>query len=448
MNRLKALDLNRTFRTIVVLVAVILVLLVTLAVGIVVEGERRLRPLQDNTEALSEAESHLIALIDIGDPARVPQSPPDAAASPASIDDNVLLDAVEQLSHQVRKNLRDLESAQDDYMSLTHFAAGGIVLLVLMLGALTLLFRHRVLRPISALSGVLRRLALRDYSPQSLHGIDSMLHPIFESYNSLVNRLARLEQAHESRHEEMERRVEVAVGALVAQRAHLARAERLAAIGEMAAMLAHEIRNPLASIRAACSSLLEEATDDDVQERLELVIQEVDRLVAIVGQQLDHARHRPEPSEPTDVADLITNTAKLLAYQLPAEIRIRLALASALQANLPPEGLRRSLLNLVLNAKHAIEPNPGEIVIGAEADATEMRITVADNGPGFPAALLEQGARRFVTTRTGGTGLGLSMIRRYVEQLSGRLLIENGAEGGARVTMVLPRQLATHDEIA
>ncbi|MCP5312431.1 MAG: two-component sensor histidine kinase [Chromatiaceae bacterium] len=437
MNENRTFDLFKTFRTMGILVATTLALLLALAVGLAIEGERRLRPLQTDTEALSEAESQLLSLVNGNQATGVPP--------PMRSTDDELLDAIETLSQRIQVNLQDLETAQDTFLSLTHTAAGGIALLALLLGIMTLLFQRRILRPLHALSALLRRLAVRDYSPQSLLEIDRMLHPVFDSYNTLVNRLARLEQAHEQRHDEMERRVELAVGALVAQRAELGRAERFAAIGEMAAMLAHEIRNPLASIRAACGSLLEEADEPDTRERLDLVIQEVDRLIGIVGQQLDQARHKPEPVEHTDVAGLIEDTAKLVAYQLPDNVALDVKVTRPLETILPPQGLRRALLNLILNAKQAMAPAGGAIHVEARERQHNIVVRVTDDGPGFPEALLEHGVRHFFSTRGEGTGLGLSMVKRFVEQLSGRLHIEN--HGGGQVSLYIPiRQGASASE--
>jgi signal transduction histidine kinase len=440
----KSFDFNKTYRTMIVLIVTTLILLIALAVGLVIEGERSLRPLQKDTEALYEAEKYLISLVKKNNDSEPAAQTPTTESKVAS-ENAMLLEAAENLSQHVTRNLQDMETAQSTSLSLTHTAAGGLVVLATMLGMMTLLFQRRVLKPIQALSGLLRRLAVRDYSPTALDGIDSMLHPIFASYNTLVNRLDHLQQAHEVRHEEMQRQVKLAVGALIAQRAELGRTERLAAVGEMAAVMAHEIRNPLASIRAACGSLLDDAVDSDTRERLELVLHEIDRLIDLVANQLDHARHKPEPSKRTDVVQLIKDLADLVSYQLPDNLDLELKLdpTTPIVQTLPPNGLRRSLLNLILNAKKALEPDPGTIRISAESTGTELRIVVADNGPGFPLEFLQQGARRFRSTHGDGTGLGLSMVRRYAEELGGRFVLENGESGGARVILTIPRSANT-----
>jgi signal transduction histidine kinase len=161
--------------------------------------------------------------------------------------------------------------AQADAQEFTTAVTSGIGLLLLALALLALVTWRRAYRPLRGLSALIGRLARQDYRPHPLGGVDPVVRPIFASYNQLVSRLSDLQEAHQARHDQMERQVREAAGALIAQRAELARVERLAALGELAASLAHELRNPLAGIRAACRSLLEDVSDPDTGDRLRLI---------------------------------------------------------------------------------------------------------------------------------------------------------------------------------
>jgi two-component system, NtrC family, sensor kinase len=416
------------------LVLVTLALLLALAVGLITVGEHHLEPLQRDAETLSEAQVQLVGLmVKMQD-----RSVPEAASRPTPDPGSALLPAVESLSGQIKQSLANLDLAQRAYLSLTRTAAAGILLLVLLLASLAFLARRRVLHPLRALADLLRRLARRDFSPEPLDDVDAVLHPVFESYNFLVLRLARLEKAHEARHDETARQVTEAVRVLMAQRAELDRMERLAAVGEVAARLAHEIRNPLAAMRAACSSLMEDLPDLDSRERLGLIAAEVDRLIDLVREQLRHSRHRPEAVTATDLPALIEGLVQLLAYQMPEGVRIAVDTQAPLRVELAPDGLRRSLLNLIRNAQDALGEGGGTIRVTAALRDAALEVRVEDDGKGFPPEILQRGVRTFISSREDGTGLGLSIVKRFVEEHGGHLDLENRSQGGGQVTLRIP----------
>jgi two-component system, NtrC family, sensor kinase len=107
---------------------------------------------------------------------------------------------------------------------------------------------------------------------------------------------------------------------------------------------------------------------------------------------------------------------------------------------LPKNALRQAVLNLVLNAAQAIGDQEGEVTIEAFKENSQLIMTVSDDGPGFPPELLGDAGRPFQTRRSGGTGLGLSMVRRFVNGVHGRIQLSNLSPHGARVTFTLPCQ--------
>ena len=310
----------------------------------------------------------------------------------------------------------------------------------LLLGAFLFFIRGRVKQPLRALEDLLARLAARDYRPVPeaiLATIDAVAHPAFHSYNALVARLQALEAEHRDREQTLEREVRQATAALLAQSRELGRAERLAAVGAVSAGLAHELRNPLAGIQMACGTLHRALGEGEHAARIAAVIDELKRVNHLLTSQVDAARHRPEPLEAVAVDQLINELLILLRYQIPERIVIEAQAPSDLRCLLPAAGLRQALLNLVLNAVQAM-PGAGRIQIAAGLTDGTLAISVTDSGPGLPEDLLRAGIRPFATSRPGGTGLGLAMVRRFVRDHDGALQLANQPPQGAAVTLRLP----------
>ena len=294
-----------------------------------------------------------------------------------------------------------------------------------------------LLLPLRRMNVLLLQLADGRFEPIDSHDSGPPWRPLLDNYNRMVRRLAELERARRERTEQLESQVRQAATTLLAQNRDLARAERLAAVGEVAAGLAHELRNPLAGIRLALHNLHSETDDPEIRRRLELVIAELERISRHLNHLLDQARHRPEPLQTFELAHVIEETLALLRYQLPPGIELDCRIPAGLQVRLPETGLRQVLINLILNAAQVLE-NRGHIRIDASVEGERLILTVSDDGPGFPQVLLDQGIRPFASSRDGGTGLGLLMVKRFVSGLDGRLQLANRPEGGARVTLEIP----------
>lgn len=229
--------------------------------------------------------------------------------------------------------------------------------------------------------------------------------------------------------------------------------DRLAALGEMAAGLAHEIRNPLGAIKSAAQYLDPGRMKGDEGEFLQVIVDEVDRLNHVVTTFLDYARPFRGTFAPFDLNDALTKTVKLLrAREIPPDVRVRLALSR----NLPrvmgdAEHIRQVILNLILNAVQAMD-SKGRLVISTRAsragvestlhDGTgregmvEMRIK--DSGPGIPPDVLKSIFIPFFTTKDKGTGLGLAICQRIVQSHGGVVEVRNRRGRGAEFTVKLP----------
>ncbi|MEI6269058.1 MAG: ATP-binding protein, partial [Methylococcaceae bacterium] len=291
---------------------------------------------------------------------------------------------------------------------------------LILLGAM-LFLNYRILHPLNDLRQLLERLTEENYTPITTDHLDPLLFPVFNSYNALVIHLAELEEAKRLFAQSLQREVRLATQALLEQQYSLARAERLAAIGEVAAELAHEIRNPLAGIQMAFNNLRREIDDQNQCERMDLISSELKRLARLLNDMLDQSRHSPETATDFDMSTLICDLLTLTRYQITESIELNCDTPNTLPVHLPESGIRQALLNLILNAADALEGKAGLIRIKARSEANGLRIDVFDNGPGFSQDLLNYGIRPFRTSRQGGTGLGLAMVQRFVKDVGGTI---------------------------
>ncbi|OYV77688.1 MAG: hypothetical protein B7Z66_02940 [Chromatiales bacterium 21-64-14] len=304
--------------------------------------------------------------------------------------------------------------------------------------------RRRILLPLNDLQFLMTMLAQQDYSSAPTTHVAPMLRPLFDNYNQMVTRLAELEQAHKTRQLGLENEVRAAARTLLEQQRNLAGTERLAAVGELAAGLAHELRNPLAGIQMALGNLRRDVADPENAERIDLVIAELKRLTRLLNDLLSQARQAPEPARDLQLAPVVDELLALARYQIPVQIRLESTVAAPLRCSLPEAGLRQAVLNLVLNAADALGERSGMIRVSALRNGAEVQLTVVDDGPGFPKELLDNGIRPFATGREHGTGLGLAMVRRFAADLGGRLELADREPHGACVTLWLPCKESHH----
>lgn len=224
----------------------------------------------------------------------------------------------------------------------------------------------------------------------------------------------------------------------------LARSERLSSLGQMAAGLAHEIKNPLGSIQGAAEILGDDALAGSKERDLfDVLRKESRRLGAVVDDFLEFARPRPPQLAPLDVARSIERAATQIALDASARrIEIQRDVAHDLPAiSADAEQFHQVLLNLLLNAS-AASPDGGRIVVGARAATRDghrcVAVSVKDHGPGIPADVLPRVFDPFFTTKENGTGLGLSISHTIVHDHGGSIDVDSAPGAGTTVTVVLP----------
>ncbi len=223
------------------------------------------------------------------------------------------------------------------------------------------------------------------------------------------------------------------------------RTEKLAAIGKLAAGVAHEIRNPLGSVRGF-AQFLSHSLKDHPQEReySETMVKEVDRIDRVVTDLLTFARPLEARLAPVDVNGLVEHTLRLVhADAQNRGIEIRRAISSGLREILLDDTqMTQALLNLLLNAIQAIETE-GNIEVGANLDehGTHLNIWVESDGPSIPPGQRERIFDPFFTTRKKGTGLGLAIVHKIAENHGGEILLESplsDKDRGCRFTIAIP----------
>jgi len=266
---------------------------------------------------------------------------------------------------------------------------------------------------------------------------------------------ARLREAHAGREEMAAELAAFRLREADIERLHT-RAERLEAVAELSASLAHEIRNPLASIRSAAELLAKvPGADDDTRTLTKLVQRESDRLSRLLGEFLDFARTGVTSVRKVNLVEIAHHAAALVAAHpdKPESVTIReLFPSTPLVVVGDDDLLHRAIFNLLLNAVQA-SPAGGEVRLEASELAYHqlpaqaerftrgaMMLQVSDQGNGIADSIRERLFEPFVTTKTGGTGLGLSIVHRAVEAHHGFIVVDSDAKRvGTRFTVILPK---------
>ncbi|MBM4036442.1 MAG: hypothetical protein FJ291_32300 [Planctomycetes bacterium] len=229
--------------------------------------------------------------------------------------------------------------------------------------------------------------------------------------------------------------------------AQLHEESRLVYVGTLAASIAHEVRNPLSSmkmnvqmIERKLAELADPAQADYFRGKVERIKGEIERLEDSVNHFLAFSRPAPLQPRPSRLADVVDSVLELLQPQCQAK-GVQLVRRHA--RDLPPVALDprqfvQAIQNLVLNALQALGRG-GTITVSTEATPGGVAVSVADNGPGIPKEVQQHIFEVFFTTREGGTGLGLNIVSRIVEEHHGKLSVESEPGKGATFRIELPR---------
>jgi two-component system sensor histidine kinase HydH len=227
-----------------------------------------------------------------------------------------------------------------------------------------------------------------------------------------------------------------------ALRREVVRSQRLASVGRLAAGVAHEIRNPLSSIKGFATYFKERYPDrPEDQQTADIMIQEVDRLNRVVGQLLEFARPVSIKPKPVSLQTLLDESIKLIKDQAAEKgISIQTQNNTRMAAvRIDPDRINQVLLNLYLNAIDSME-NGGQLKVEITGDRhrRNVAIQVSDTGRGIRRENLSKIFEPYFTTKSTGTGLGLAIAHNIVEAMGGKITVESDTETGTTFTIALP----------
>jgi len=269
-------------------------------------------------------------------------------------------------------------------------------------------------------------------------GITGFLSQKEEARRKELQRIARgLEESYEKLRSQSDLIIEI--------EGQLRKAERLSAIGELGAVLAHEIRNPLASIKGTAEILKDDLRPGDRKyEFLEILVKESERLNRVVEDFLRMARPQPVIMGNCDLMAELNNVITLVSAEArKREVRLELKPAALPVIEGDPEKLRQAFLNIILNGLQATPPD-GSVTITVsleEAKASRsgsIELSFSDTGPGIEADKMERIFEPFYTSKEGGTGLGMAITRKIIEGHGGRIEVMSEPGAGADFRIHLP----------
>ncbi|MES1165789.1 MAG: ATP-binding protein, partial [Verrucomicrobiota bacterium] len=280
-------------------------------------------------------------------------------------------------------------------------------------------------------AGTVRRAELCAARPDgSSRHLGVSAAPLSDHVGNLIGRVIHFQDLAELK------RMELAV----------ARAERLAGIGRLSAAIAHEIRNPLASISGSMEMLRDQpGTDPESRQLMDIAVREVDRLNALVTSLLDYARPRTEEPRRVNLAEVLGEIVKAFDRErrdARQVIQVRLDTAANVDGEVEVEAaggqLRQIAWNLLRNAAEAM-PTGGTITVGLARESEWVVLKVADTGAGIPPGDVERIFEPFFSTKNGGTGLGLATVARIVDDHHGAIEVQSEPGQGTTFAVRLPK---------
>ena len=227
--------------------------------------------------------------------------------------------------------------------------------------------------------------------------------------------------------------------------ARLTHQAALARVGQLAAVVAHEVKNPLAGVKGAVQVLMSRrSANDPEQQVMRDIVGRIDALNELIGDLLVFARPRPPRLARVDLRYLVEEAISMLRRDpLGATIGVTTE-AAEVTIDADAELIRATVLNLLINAAQALD-GAGRITIAVSRHGDSAVIDIRDNGPGVPPAMREEVFEPFVTTKARGGGLGLPIARRTAELHGGSLTLVNPPDGGTLMRLTLPIQPARQE---
>ena len=258
-------------------------------------------------------------------------------------------------------------------------------------------------------------------------------------YQGSIHDITQRKQAEQELIEAKDK-AETALKQLREIQTHLVQRERLAALGELSAGVAHEINNPLNIISGHTQMLLmEESIDSEIEDTLKIIKKQVDRTSRITDQLLHFSKRTQPENKEIDINETVNNALALLEHQLTLDnIKIkRKLLSKPAFVRADPSQLQQVFHNLIVNASHAM-PDGGTLTISTSVKNTNAEISFTDTGCGIPENNLKKLFEPFFTTKEKGAGLGLSIVYGIIEAHKGNIKVKSKVGDGTTFTITLP----------
>jgi two-component system NtrC family sensor kinase len=345
-----------------------------------------------------------------------------------------------------------LSNLEKDIVAHRHaLAVSGILGVVVMIGVVALLIHHFVHHPVTSLLDGTRKVGLLNLEYRIPEQRGDELGRLAAAFNDMTERLARAQDEIRDFAEQLERKVARKTEELEQTQVQMLRSEKMVAIGQMAAGVAHEINNPLTGV-ITFAHLLKKSVPEEGRQREDLntIIREAERCSRIVRGLLDFARGGEIVRRPLDVNEVLERTLSLMRYQPSFEnVEIERQYAGdlpAIEADQDP--VQQVFVNLIANAGEAMA-GEGRLSLttrevgDVNGHGPGVRVEVMDTGPGIAESDLGRIFDPFFSTKeTGeGTGLGLSVTYRIVENHGGRIAVSSKVGAGTRFAVYLPARM-------
>ena len=377
-------------------------------------GTERLNALKKQTEIYKDALSRVLTLR-----ANASRLAAEEAAA-FGIGEELIAQVREMIAFTTSKLGESTQKAMSEIERTKYFLYGLVALGPLVSAVLGFVFILGLTRPVKVLVESTRRLKSGDLDHRVV-ALKDEFGELAEAFNEMA-------------------------GSLKEQLQKMQRTEQMVVVGELAAGLAHEIKNPMAGIKVAMSVLSEEAyISSEDKGVLRKVVAEITQLEGLMKSFLNFAKPQKPRLEPVNVNQMLNTTLtfhlkhRAVGADGPGKIEVVKELGELPPTMADPTQLQQIFLNLFLNALHAM-PRGGELGVRTclEEDGKTIRIEVSDTGSGIREDLINKVFQPFFTTKTKGTGLGLAISRQMIEQHDGAIAVANRPGGGALFTILLP----------
>jgi signal transduction histidine kinase len=316
------------------------------------------------------------------------------------------------------------------------------IMMPVILIALGVLFYRRVLCPLRSLGRGMELLARKEYREVDAQRMEPFVRPVFDKYNRMVRRMQDLEKAHVNRETSLSDALEEKTRAIVQQQAMLGRVDRLAALGDVSARMAHRLRNPLTGVLMTLTNLCEENPSPYVRNRLKLSIEALMRSFNELTALLEESKEEPESAITLTLADVIDELFLLIRHQSNrSDLMLSNEIDQEFKCTLPETATRHALMKLLENAVETQSKRGScRVKVNAKRGYGYIEIDVVDAGQGIDADEDLECRPWNRTVQETVQRAGLSIVQRFCERMNGSLRLNNLPHGGSSACLILPQE--------